>query len=91
MRNDFSFLKNFLQGFGAEYVAESGGRQKPRRVLSILHVGHRHDRIKNSKIDNGVDSDGHGVLGEYFLWSHVECDRPQVDYDYVVDARKYKK
>ena len=38
-------------------------------------------------VDDGVDGDGDGVLGEDLLGRHVEGDGPQVDHGDRVDAR----
>ena len=37
-------------------------------------------------VDDGVDGDGDGVLGEDLLGRHVEGDRPEVGDDDLVDA-----
>ena len=52
-------------------------------VLDVADGGHG---VVDLVVDDGVDGDGDGVLGEDLLGRHVEGDRPEVGDDDLVDA-----
>lgn len=91
MSKRLAILKHFLKSLRAEYVSKRGGSQKTSRVLSVLDVDHRRDRIENSEVDDSIDCHSHGVFGENLLGRHVERDRAQVHCHQVVDTWQNEK
>ena len=47
--------------------------------------------LRDSQVDDSVDSDGDGVSGENFLGRHVERDGSHVDTAEVVHAGDHKE
>ncbi len=80
--------QNLLQCLCAQNIPQGRSSKQSRRILSIGHLVHRHDRIEDAIVDDGVDSDGHRVLGQNLLRWHVERDRPQVNCGDVVHTRQ---
>jgi hypothetical protein len=86
MSKRLAILKYLLQRLGTQDVAQCGGGEQTSRVLSVLNIYNRGDRIEYAKVDDGVHSHSDRILGEYFLGWHVERDGSQVDRDQIVYA-----
>ena len=56
-------------------------------VMGVLHIGHAHDGVGDSVVDDCVHGDGDAVLGEELLGRHVEADGPEVQLLVGVDTR----
>ena len=91
MRDHLSVLQNLLQRPRAQDIAQGGGGEQTRRVLRILHIRDRHDRIEYAKVDHRVHGDRDRVFGQDFLRCHVECDCAQINGDYAVNAGQNEK
>ena len=64
-RDTFSIAENFVKIFRSENVPERSLCQKPSRVVSVLHVGHRHRGVGHAVVDDGVDGHRHGVTSKH--------------------------
>jgi len=70
----------------AQHVPERRLRQQTRRVVRVLHVGHRYGRVANAVVDHGVHAHRHRILGQdlndisavtshfFFLQTNIEIE-----------------
>ena len=60
-----------MQTLGAKNVPQCSLCQQPRRMMRILHVGHRHRGVAHPVVHDGVDADGDGVFGQDLAMTKV--------------------
>ncbi len=64
-RNGFTVAQDLVQVLGAQNVAQRRLGQEASRVMGVLHVGHRHGRVRHAKVNDGVHRHRHAVLGQH--------------------------
>ena len=70
-----------MQVLGSQDVPQRRLSQQPRRVVRVLHVGHRHRRVRHAVVDDGVHGHRDGVPRE-----HLEICLEHHEYLWLVNS-----
>ena len=58
----FAVGKDLAEVLRAEHVAQRGGGEEASGAVRVLNVRHRHRRVLDAVVDDGVDGHRHRVL-----------------------------
>ena len=58
----FAVGEDLAEVLRAEHIAQRGGGEEAGRPVGVLHVRHRHRRVLDAVVHDGVHGHGHRVL-----------------------------